>query len=59
MSTIELIKQELRAMPFKEFEAKLELYTNLKSKGVRDEIMLSLCEAEMERRILAWEVAEV
>ena len=59
MSTIESIKQELKSMPFKEFEAKLELYTNLKSKGVRDEIMLSLCEAEMERRILAWEVAEV
>ena len=59
MSTIESIKQELKAMPFKEFEAKLNLYSDLKSKSVRDEIMLSLCEAEMERRILAWEVAEV
>lgn len=59
MNAIEQIKQDLKAMPFKEFEAKLNLYKDLKSKGVRDEIMLSLCEAEMERRILAWEVAEV
>jgi hypothetical protein len=46
-------------MPFQEFKAQLDLYTDLKSPGVYDNIMLMLLENEMERRILAWEVAEV
>ena len=56
MFNTEQIKQDLRAMPFQEFKAKLDLYTDLKSSGVYDIIMLALLENEMERRILAWEV---
>ena len=57
MFSTEQIKQDLQAMPFQEFKAQLELYTDLKSSGVYDIIMLALLENEMERRILAWEVA--
>ena len=56
MFNTEQIKQDLRAMSFQEFKTKLDLYTDLKSSGVYDIIMLALLENEMERRILAWEV---
>ena len=57
MFNTEQIKQDLRTMPFQEFKAKLDLYTDLKSPGVYDIIMLALLENEMERRIANWEIA--
>jgi hypothetical protein len=59
MFSTKQIKQDLQAMPFQEFKAKLDLYTDLKSAGVYDNIMLALLENEMERRIANWEVVEV
>ena len=57
MFSTEQIKQDLQAMPFREFKAQLDLYTDLKSPGVYDNIMLTLLENEMERRIARWEIA--
>jgi hypothetical protein len=56
MFSTKQIKQDLQAMPFQEFKAKLDLYTDLKSAGVYDNIMLMLLENEMERRIANWEI---
>lgn len=50
---------DLKNIPTDELAEKIELYKELKSTGVRDEIMLSKLEQEMERRFLAWEAAEV
>lgn len=50
---------DLKNIPTKELMEKIELYKDLKSKGVRDEILLSKYDQEMERRILAWESAKV
>lgn len=57
MSNLERIKQELTELSTKELEAKLDLYKDLKSRSVNDEIMITLFENEMERRFLAWEAA--
>ena len=59
MFSTKQIKQDLQAMPFQEFKAKLDLYTDLKSAGVYDNIMLMHLENEMERRIANWEIAHV
>lgn len=52
-------KLQLRDMPFKELEAKVQLYQDLKSMSTRDQVLLSCYESEIERRFLAWEAAEV
>ena len=56
--TVEQIKNQLRSKTTQEIETQLNLLVDLKSRGVKDEIMISLLENEMERRILAWEAAE-
>ena len=50
-------------MDFKDISTKdlmdrIELYQELLSRSVRDEIILSKMDQEMERRILAWEAEE-
>lgn len=51
-------KRQLRDLPLKELEAKIALYQDLKSRGVRDEILQGCYESELERRFLAWEACE-
>jgi hypothetical protein len=46
-------------MSTRDLDRQIDLYRDLKSRGVGDEIMLSLYEGEMEHRFLAWEVTEV
>ena len=55
----EEFKQELRQLPIKELTNKIEYYSSFKPMGVNYQTMLNLYEAELERRFLAWEVAEV
>ena len=58
MSTVEF-KQSLRTLPVKEITDKIEYYSSFKPIGINYQTMLNLYEAELERRFLAWEVAEV
>jgi hypothetical protein len=51
-------REQLKTMPIKELDAKIELYSGLHSKGVRDEVLLSCYQAEMERRFAAWETCQ-
>jgi len=59
MVSLEQIKKDLRSMSTRDLDRQIDLYRDLKSRGVGDEIMLSLYEGEMEHRFLAWEVTEV
>lgn len=58
MTTVEF-KQSLRTLPIKEITDKIEYYTKFEPRGVNYQNMLSLYEAELERRFLAWEACEV
>ena len=46
-------------MPFKEVEGLFDSYMNCPSRGVKDDIIMNILEAEIERRIARWEVAYV
>lgn len=52
-------REQLKTMPVKELDAKIELYSGYRSKGVRDEVLLSCYQAEMERRFANWEACQV
>lgn len=56
--TIEQIKQGLKTQTTQQIQDQVELYNTLQSRSVKDEVMLSLLENEMERRFLAWEAHE-
>lgn len=51
-------REQLKTMPIRELDAKIELYSSLQSKGVRDEVLLNCYQAEMERRFAAWETCQ-
>ena len=52
-------RESLKSLPFKELEAKLEMYQDLKCMSTRDQVLLGCYENEIERRFLAWEATEV
>jgi len=52
-------KEIVRVMPFKEVEGLFETYMNCSSRGVKDDIIMNILEAEIERRIYNWEIAYV
>jgi hypothetical protein len=52
-------KQIVGTMPFKEIEGLFDSYMNCPSRGVKDDIIMNILEAEIERRIARWEVAYV
>ena len=52
MSTVDTLRQEIEQLSNREVEQKYELYRDLKSKGVRDEIMLTLLEEELYNRVV-------
>jgi hypothetical protein len=58
MTTTEF-KLSLRALPIKELTDKIEYYSGFEPRGVNYQAMLDMYNAEMERRILNWEMAEV
>ena len=57
--TLAEYREIVRTMPFKEVEGLFESYMNCPSRGVKDEIIMNILEAEIERRIANWEVAYV
>lgn len=57
--TTQNFKDTLRTLPIKELEAKIAYYESFAPRGLNYQNMLDLHEAELERRFLAWEVAEV
>ena len=59
ISTWTEYKDSVRIMPFKEVEGLFESYMNCPSRGVKDDIIMTILEAEIERRISRWEVAYV
>ena len=58
MNTTEF-KNSLRSLPVKEITDKIEYYTSFSPRGINYQNMLNIYEAELERRFLAWEAAEV
>jgi hypothetical protein len=52
-------KLNLRELPLKEIEAKIAYYESFNPRGVNYQADLNRYEAELERRFLAWEAAEV
>lgn len=52
-------KEMVRTMPIKEVEGLFDTYMNCQSRGVEDDIIMTILEAEIERRIARWEVAYV
>jgi hypothetical protein len=58
MSTTEF-KQSLRTLSIKELTDKVDYYSSFEPRGVNYQAMLDMYNAEMERRILNWEVTEV
>ena len=59
ISTWAEYKEMVRTMPFKEVEGLFDTYMNCQSRGVKDDIIMNILEAEIERRISNWEVAYV
>ncbi len=51
-------RRQLRELPLRELEAKIDLYKDLKSMGTRDQVLLECYVSEIERRFLAWEACE-
>ena len=49
----------LRGLPIKELMEKIEYYESFAPRGINYQRDLERHEAELERRFLAWEVAEV
>ena len=52
-------REMVRTMPIKEVEDLFDTYMNCPSRGVKDDIIITILEAEIERRIANWEVAYV
>ena len=50
MSELDLERQELEDLPFELLLAKFSEYSSLQARGVRDEILLTLIENELDRR---------
>ena len=57
--TVEEYKQIVRNMPFKEVEGLVETFKNCQTRTAQETKIMNVLEAEIERRFLAWEVAEV
>ena len=57
--TVSEYKEMVRNMPFKEVEGLFDTYMNCQSRGVKDDIIMNILEAEMERRIYNWEMVTV
>jgi hypothetical protein len=57
--TTEQFKLSLRTLPIKELTDKIEYYSKFEPRGVNYQNMLDLYNAEIERRIYNWEMAEV
>ena len=57
--TVSEYKEMVRNMPFKEVKGLFDTYMNCQSRGVKDDIIMNILEAEIERRISNWEVAYV
>jgi hypothetical protein len=57
--TVSEYKEMVRNMPFKEVEGLFDTYMNCQSRGVKDDIIMNILEAELERRFLAWEACTV
>ena len=58
MSTTEF-KQSLRTLPIKELTDKVDYYSGFEPRGVNNQTMLDMYNAEIERRIYNWEMVEV
>lgn len=56
--TVEQIAQGLKTQTTQQIQDQVELYNSLQSRSVKDEVMLSLLENEMERRFLVWEAEQ-
>lgn len=56
--TVEQIAQGLKTQTTQQIQDQVELYNSLQSRNVKDEVMLSLLENEMERRFLVWEAQQ-
>jgi hypothetical protein len=52
-------KEIVRTMPFKEVEGLFDTYMNCSSRSAKDDVIMNVLEAEIERRIANWEVAYV
>ena len=52
-------KELMAKASYQEVKDHYELYSDLKSLGVNDEIILSLLEQELERRDNAWKVVTI
>ena len=57
--TVAEYKEMVRAMHTKELIGLNDTYQNCQSLGVNDIIIRDIIEAEVERRILNWEIVEV
>ena len=52
-------REIVRSMPIQEVEGLFDSYMNCPSRGVKDDVIMNILEAEIERRIANWEVAYV
>ena len=57
--TTEQFKQSLKTVPIKEITDKIDYYSSFEPRGVNYQAMLDMYNAEIERRIYNWEMAEV
>ena len=57
--TVSEYKEIVRTMPIQEVDGLFETYMNCPSRGVKDDMIMNILEAEIERRIANWEVAYV
>ena len=57
--TTEQFKQSLKTLPIKELTDKIDYYSSFEPRGVNYQAMLDMYNAEIERRIYNWEMAEV
>ena len=57
--TTEQFKQSLKTLPIKELTDKIDQYSSFEPRGVNYQAMLDMYNAEIERRIYNWEMAEV
>lgn len=51
-------KQNLRELPLKEITDKIDYYKSFEPRGINYQNDLNRYESELERRFLAWEIAE-
>ena len=57
--TTEQFKQSLKTVPIKEITDKIDYYSSFEPRGMNYQAMLDMYNAEIERRIYNWEMAEV